>query len=72
MELADYLRKHRLSCRALGKLIGLSGAQVQRIASGERGFSTEIALKIEDVTKGAVTPSDLAKPHRRKQQKAAA
>jgi DNA-binding transcriptional regulator YdaS (Cro superfamily) len=49
-KLAARLRMHR--------------GHLHKIATGERGWTSETALRIEDRTKGLVTPNDLARTRR--------
>jgi DNA-binding transcriptional regulator YdaS (Cro superfamily) len=48
--LADRLKIHR--------------GHLHKIASGERGWNSQTALRIEDATGGLVTPNDLARTRR--------
>ena len=45
----------------LAKEVGVSHAQISRIADGHRGASLPVAIAIVKATDGALTPSDLVK-----------
>lgn len=44
---------------ALAEAVGVSHAQISRIADGHRGASLPLAVAIQKATGGAVTPADL-------------
>ena len=52
--LAKYLSEHGLSLRAFGEILGISRGQVGMYTSGRSKPSLDLAVKIEQVTKGAV------------------
>jgi transcriptional regulator with XRE-family HTH domain len=59
MRLAEYLIREGLSCAEFGRQVGLSTAQIHRLAHGKRTASLPVALRIAEATNDAVGPSAL-------------
>ncbi len=57
MKLADWLKTTGTTQAALARMIGVSQGRVSQLVSGETP-SLELALAIEEASKGAVTPAD--------------
>ena len=60
MTLADWLEQSGLTRRAFGGLVGVTQGRISQIVSGETP-SLELAVAIEDVTRGDVTVRELLK-----------
>jgi DNA-binding transcriptional regulator YdaS (Cro superfamily) len=65
MDINAYCALAKEPVAGLATRIGLHRGHLHKIASGERGWTSEIALLIEDRTKGAITVADLARVRRR-------
>ena len=73
MDIPAYCTEHDETVAGLAARLGMHRAHLHKIATGERGWTSDTALAIEDGTKGLVTPNDLARTRRlylRRQAKA--
>ncbi len=60
MKLINYMRTKKLTDAAMAALVGGIGEHgIKKLKYGERGASLPVAMRIEEVTEGAVTPRDL-------------
>jgi len=65
MELKWYCEKQKLRYKRLAELLGVTPSHVTQLINGKRRPSPELALKIEEVTQGAVTRMELLYPEDR-------
>lgn len=73
MDIIAYCAEHNETIARLAERLGMHRGHLHKIATGERGWTSDTALAIEDGTKGLVTPNDLARTRRlflRRQAKA--
>jgi len=62
MKLSDYMRANRLTNAAFAEIIGSVGpSAVRKWRYGERYPRIEELVKIQQVTKGKVTPADFVR-----------
>lgn len=61
MKLKEYLSKHSIRYRPFAKDLGIAEQTLRSIMAGIRRPSLTLALKIEELTKGEITPQQLAK-----------
>lgn len=61
MRLKEWLALKKLTAADLAPLIGVSRVTAYRIASGESHPRPKTQRKIEQITDGAVTPSDIVR-----------
>lgn len=54
-ELAKYLKKRDMTQEAFGMLAGIGNSMVNQMLSGKKKPGLKLALKIEALTKGAVS-----------------
>jgi len=59
MELREYLKARNLTQGKFAELVEISDAYMSRILRGERGISTRVAHRIEEVTGREVSLADL-------------
>lgn len=59
MTLLEYKQKHKLRLDALAEMLGLSPAHTSELVNGKTRCSLEVAVRIEDLTKGKVRCRDL-------------
>lgn len=74
MDLNAYADETGETIAALARRMGRNKGHLHKIASGERGWTSEIILDLEDATNGLVTANDLARTRRlylRKAERAA-
>ena len=62
MRLEEYLKKHKITCKAFGAKVGVSDVQITRIINRKRNPSAHLMKTIEEVTNGEVTMQDLFNP----------
>ena len=62
MNLADYLKKYKLTHVDFGKKVGIKQPQVSRIVNSKGNPSPHLMKLIEEATKGEVTMQDLFNP----------
>lgn len=62
MKLAEYLASKKLSQSEFGKQLGVTQGLVSHWLTGRANIPLETAIKIESVTRGAVTVYDLSSP----------
>lgn len=69
MELGDYLATRRLSLAAFAREVGgVTRSAVHKYVHGDRFPEASVAARIEEVTEGEVTASDMLATWRRAQQ----
>ena len=74
MDVFTYCQTQDETLPRLAARLEMHRGHLHKIATGERGWTSDTALAIEDGTKGLVTPNDLARTRRmylRRQAKAA-
>lgn len=59
MTLSDYLAEKSLKPSQFAEEVPCEPSTITRIIKGERGASLGLALRIEEITGGMVTPRDL-------------
>lgn len=64
MDIPAYCEQHKETVAGLAARLGMHRGHLHKIATGERGWTSDTALAIEDGTKGLVTPNDLARTRR--------
>jgi DNA-binding XRE family transcriptional regulator len=62
MNLEEYLKKHSLTRKEFGKMIGVSQPYVTSIIGGKRNPSLALMRRIMKTTNGEVTIEDLFNP----------
>lgn len=62
MKLKDYLKQEKIKTDDFAVLVGCSQPHISLICSNERRPSADLALKIEQETKGKVTVIELLYP----------
>ena len=60
--LKSYRQRNSISLDAIAAMLGCSKATVSRIENGKQNISSELLLKICEVTNNQVTPNDLLLP----------
>ena len=60
MTLSEYLAAKDIKPSQFAESVPCEPSTITRILKGERGASLGLALRIEEITEGAVTPRDLA------------
>lgn len=64
LSLLEFCERNGVTIADLARLGELDKGTLYKIARGERGFSPETAEKIQKVTGGSVTPTDLVRVRR--------
>lgn len=64
MTLEQYCTAKGETIASLAERLKLHRGHLHKIASGERGWTSKVAILIEDGTYGLVTPNDLARTRR--------
>lgn len=59
MNLKEYLEEKRLTYREFAEKLQIHPQSLQNIAYGKKKPSLELAVKIEELTNGELTPKDL-------------
>ncbi len=59
MNVKKYLDEKRLTYREFAEKLGVSAQYLQNIAYGKRKPSLDLAVKIEELSNGKLTPRDL-------------
>lgn len=59
MNLKEYLEEKRLTYREFAEKLGIRTQSLQTIVYGKRKPSLDLAVKIQELTEGAITPKDL-------------
>jgi plasmid maintenance system antidote protein VapI len=59
MKLNDWLKKSRISRKALADILNVSQSMISQVISGKRLFHPSIALRLIDFSGGSVTYDDL-------------
>lgn len=59
MDLKEYLNENGLNYRDLSEKLGIHPQSLKNIACGTRSPGLKLALRIEELTGGKVTPRDL-------------
>lgn len=59
MNLKEYLEEHRLTYREFAEKLGIRLQSLQGVVYGTRKPSLDLAVKIEELTGGEITPKDL-------------
>lgn len=62
MKLSDYIAKSGIKRQDFATLIGVSQGYVTQLCQGVVWPGREVAMRIAEVTGGAVTPNDFIKP----------
>lgn len=62
MTLAEYMTLRGLRDHEMANVLGLSREQISRIRRGVSKPSLDVALRIEEITRGAVRPVSFAPP----------
>ena len=62
MKIKEYLEKTRLTQKEFSSLVGVSQSHVSNIMGGVKNPSIQLINKIETLTKGEVTVTDLLHP----------
>jgi DNA-binding transcriptional regulator YdaS (Cro superfamily) len=71
MDIRAYCAAKHQTVTELATLLGMHRGHLHKIVTGERGWTSETAIAIENKTKGLVTPNDLAAVRRRYLRRAA-
>lgn len=64
MKLSEWQRDNEISDIALGIKLGIHPSHISHIKAGRKRPSPQLALKIEEITKGNVTIMELLYPQR--------
>lgn len=59
MDLKEYLEDKRLTYREFAEKLGIRTQSLQSVVYGSKKPSLDLAVKIEELTGGAITPKDL-------------
>jgi len=62
MKLKEYLKTHKLSQRKLATMLGVSQEHISQILCGKKNPSIQLIKRIETVTNGKVSVSELLHP----------
>jgi len=62
MILKEWLKSQQMSITSFAEIVGIDYTYVSRLKNGERRPSPDVALRIEQATKGMVTRMDLLYP----------
>jgi transcriptional regulator with XRE-family HTH domain len=66
MDLKTYLEKTGLTYAELAERLGIHAQSIKNIACGIRRPGLRLALKIEELTEGKVTPKEMISPTEKK------
>jgi transcriptional regulator with XRE-family HTH domain len=62
MDLTQWMAENTRSDAEIGRAIGVTRAYIKRIRNGRANLSLEVALRLEEITKGEV-PLEMMLPH---------
>ena len=62
MKLSDWFRLQGVSATRFAHSLGVEPSTITRLVNGERSCSLELAIRIENATKGKVAPRELIQP----------
>ncbi len=61
MDLKEYLDVHRITYKEFSERLGINRQSLQNVVYGNKKPSLDLAIKIEELTKGQITPRELLK-----------